>query len=83
MELVVTLSVILGALAVILTSVILLWTKLVRPVYRFAVKTGHVVDVVLDLPEWCESVDATLSECKEEVANLKTAIDEHIKNTSV
>lgn len=57
-------SILLAALAGIVTSLIILWTKVVRPTLRIISRLSKVVDVVLDLPEWCEAVDSTLSELR-------------------
>ncbi len=57
-------SILLAALAGIVTSMIVLWTKVIRPTFRVMTRLSKVIDVVLDLPEWCEAVDGTLSELR-------------------
>lgn len=68
------LAILLGSLAGIVTSLIILYNKLLRPAYHAMKKTGQVLDVVLDLPDWCESIDRSLAECKEELAAVKDQV---------
>lgn len=64
MEILIGTSILLAALAGIVTSTALLWTKVVRPLFRFATRIGKVVDVVQELPEWCAQADEVLKELK-------------------
>ena len=61
---IITISLLLAALAGIVTSCTLLWRKVVRPTWRFFRRLGQVVDVVVELPEWCSAVDEILLELK-------------------
>mgnify|MGYP001583020156 CR=1 FL=1 len=64
METIVAISILLAALAGIVTSVTLLWVKVVRPFFRFCKRIGAVVDTVQDLPEWCAQTDNVLKELR-------------------
>lgn len=57
-------SLLLAALAGIVTSIIVLWSKVVKPCFRIMSRLSKVVDVVCDLPEWCEAVDTSLAELR-------------------
>jgi len=82
----ITISLLLTALVGILTSLAYLWSRVVVPFYRFCKRLGRVVDVVSDLPEWCESVNGTLQQIgpiKEEVTQTNKLLKEHVDNTNI
>lgn len=87
MEFVVTAALLLGSLAGIITSLALLWSKVVKPLYHFIRHASEVVDIINDIPAWHSSVNDTLEECKEEVGSIKKELSEvkeiledHMKN---
>jgi len=64
LETVITVSLLMAALAGIVTSATLLWRKVVKPTWKCVRRLSQVVDVVIDLPEWCATVDEILLELK-------------------
>ena len=82
----ITISLILTSIAGIVTSLVFLWKTVVKPFYRFCKRLGRVVDVVSNLPEWCETVDESLQQIgpmKDELVELNKAVREHIDNKDV
>ncbi len=85
MEVIIGLAILLGSLAGIVTSLALLWSKVLMPAYKFFGKVSDLVEVMHDLPEWCESVDKTLLELKpngggsikDKVSNIQHLIGQH------
>ena len=87
MEIVVGAALLLGSVAGIVTSLALLWSKVVKPLYHFIRHAGEVVDVISDIPAWHSSVNETLKKCKEEVSTIKEELstvkeilEDHTKN---
>ena len=88
MDTIIGISVLLAALAGIVTSTALLWVKVVRPFFRFTRRVGKVVDVVQDLPEWCLQVDDVLKELrpnhggsiKDKVNAMSVLLEHHIND---
>jgi hypothetical protein len=64
MMFIISVAVFLAALAGIVTSVTLLWRKVVHPFWRFCRRLGRVAEVIHELPEWCAQVDTVLMELK-------------------
>ncbi len=88
MELVIGIAILMASLAGIVTSIALLWTKVVKPTYKFFHRVSDLVEVMHDLPEWCESVDSALSELrpngggsiKDKVTNIQHLIGQHTED---
>lgn len=74
-----------------MTSITLLWVKVLRPFFRFTKRIGKVVDVVQDLPEWCLQVDEALKELrpnhggsiKDRIGAMKTLLEHHISDKNM
>lgn len=64
MQTIIGVAILLTSLAGIVTSCALLWIKLIKPLFKFLRHIGEVVEVVQNLPEWCESVDEALGELR-------------------
>jgi hypothetical protein len=90
-ELIVLIALILGSLAGIVTSITLLWTKVIRPLWRFIKRVGVLTETMSDLPEWCESVDLSLaqlhpnsgSSLRDDITVIRGLIEEHINDNSL
>ena len=88
MEVIIGLAILLGSLAGIVTSLALLWSKIIRPTYKFFGRVSDLVEVMHDLPEWCESVDETLKELKpngggsikDKISKIQTSVDQHLED---
>lgn len=65
MEPISMLAITLGTIAAIITSIAIIYTKLIRPGWRVLKRLGEVTDVVVDLPEWQKSVDDSIKEVKD------------------
>lgn len=84
-SIIVSIAIILAALAGIVTSTTLLWRKVVKPLWRTMKRLGKVADVVHELPEWCAQVDDVLQELrpnhggsiKDEVSFIKAMLEQH------
>lgn len=90
MEIVVGAALLLGSMAGIVTSLALLWSKVVKPLYHFIRHAGEVVDVISDIPDWHSSVNDTLETCKDEVriikeelSTVKEILEDHMKNHTI
>lgn len=98
MEIFIGISVFLAALAGIVTSIALLWTKVVKPFFRFCRRIGKVADVVQELPEWCASVDEVLRElqpnhggtirdkvhaARTDIAAIRTLVEHHMTDSEL
>lgn len=55
----------LGAIAAIITSIAVIYTKVLRPGWRILKRMGEVTEVVVCLPEWQESVDCSIREIRD------------------
>lgn len=64
MDTITGIAILLTSLAGIVTSIALLWIKVVRPFMKFCKRAVQLVDAIQDLPEWCASVDEVLTELK-------------------
>ncbi len=88
MQTIVGVAILLTSLAGIVTSIALLWVKVIRPFSRFCRRIGKVVDSMHDLPEWQASVDEALCELrpngggsmKDKVNNTHKLIKEHTQD---
>lgn len=84
MHTIITLAILLTSLAGIVTSVALLWVKVVRPFMKFTKHIGDVVEVIQTLPEWQKSVDESLSELRPNgggsMKDKLTSIERHMEN---
>ena len=86
MHLIIGVAILLTSLAGIVTSLALLWVKVVRPSVKFAARLTEVVEVIQTLPEWQDSVDECLSELrpngggsiKDKVTSIQSLMQEHI-----
>ncbi len=67
------LAVTLGAIAAIVTSLAIIYTKVIRPAWKVLQRMGDVTEVVVGLPEWQETVDSSIKEVKE-------LVEQHTKN---
>lgn len=76
-------SIILGSIAAIIASVVVIWNQFIRPLFRGLKRMGEVTEVILKLPEWCESVDLSLRSLgplKDEVIATRKLLEEHIND---
>lgn len=91
LETLIAISLLLAALAGIVTSCTLLWRKVVKPTWRFFRRLGKVVDVVHELPEWCLSVDEVLLELrpnhggsiKDKVTAIQSMLEQHTSDATL
>jgi hypothetical protein len=63
----------LGTIAAIITSLAIIYTKVLRPGWRVLKRMGEVTEVVVRLPEWQDSVDTSLRE-------VRDLVEQHTKN---
>ena len=81
-------AILLASLAGIVTSLTLLWVKVVRPFVKFCKRAGELVEVMHDLPEWCASVEEALLELKpngggtikDKVTSIQNLMGEHVND---
>lgn len=85
MEVIIGIAILMTSLAGIVTSLGLLWIKVIKPSYRFFHRVSDLVEVMHDLPEWCQSVDEALLELKpngggsikDKVTNIQHLVKTH------
>lgn len=85
MEVIIGIAILMTSLAGIVTSFALLWLKVVKPTFKFCRRLSTLVDVMHDLPEWCDSVDSALSELrpngggsmKDKINNIQHLVKSH------
>lgn len=88
MEAIIGAAILMTSLAGIVTSVALLWVKVIKPTLKFVKRSSEIADVVQKLPEWQESVDEVLRELKpnhggsmkDKVTYIKAVLESHINN---
>lgn len=91
METLIALSILLGAIAGIVTSVSLLWVKVVKPLWHFGKRCATVVDAVYDLPEWYTETNSILVELKplegvsihQKLDNIQEMLEKHISDDKI
>lgn len=88
MEAIIGVAILLTSLAGIVTSIALLWVKVLKPTLKFIRRASEVADVVQQLPEWQKSVDDVLKELrpnhggsmKDKITTMKTLLEQHIND---
>lgn len=66
-----TIAIFLGSLATIVTSIALLYKKVLKPAWRALRRINAVMDVVVSLPERLNGIHS-------EVADLKCTVEKHV-----
>lgn len=88
MEAIIGTAILLTSLAGIVTSIALLWVKVIKPTLRFIKRSSEIADVVQNLPEWQSSVDEVLRELKpnhggsmkDKITYIKAVLEKHIED---
>lgn len=91
MTVIISIALLLAALAGIVTSCTLLWRKVVYPTWRFFRRLGRVAEVIHELPEWCSSVDEVLLELrpnhggsiKDKVTAIQDMLQQHTSDATL
>lgn len=86
---IITISLLLAALAGIVTSTTMLWRKVIKPTWKFLRRLGRVAEVIHELPEWCTSVDDVLLELrpnhggsmKDKITTIQFLIEQHTQDS--